>query len=595
MTTKWDLTFLYQGTNDPQIQIDLKRAEETAQTLERKYRGKIQSGEISSNELLDFFQKVEEIYTILSKAGGFASLLFAQETTNDDFKKLDTEIQGKSVEIRNQLIWGELEIGKMSDNVVKTFTSDPILKNYHHFIKVLRLSKPYMLEEKVEQALSWKRLVGASAWYKFYSEYTSAFRFDIEINGETKTLSPGEIRPLFHDPDALVREKAFRAYYQKYADESIAITHTFNNIWKDHSQNKSLRNWPETMTVAHLRNQTDEEIVMKMIEVVRKNFGLVQDYYKAKAKLLGNGNRIKGSDLYAPIGKTVKYSWAEAKKMVLDSYTDFDSKMGELAQGIFDRNRIDSEVRKNKMTGAFCAGINPELDPVILMSFDETPDSVMTLGHEMGHALHDLFAGQKQTKLNYSPPLVTAETASVFGEQIVIERLLKEFTDEEGKLKILGRILEDAILTISRQVMYIGFEKECHETGGSRSLSGQEMCDIWDKHVRETYGEVVDFLPEQSWNWSTIPHFITTRFYCYAYSFGMLFVLGLYQKYLEEGEKFIPHYKAILQAGGSQFPIALAASVGIDLTDEKFWQAGFEYLQNLLSEFRSLVEKQARS
>jgi oligoendopeptidase F len=591
MTTKWDLSFLYRETTDPQIESDLKRARKIAQTLEKKYRGKIQDGEISTANLLDFFQNVEEIYTILSKTGGFASLLFAQETTNDDFKRLDTEVQGKSVEIRNQLIWGELEIGKMNDDVVRKFLSNPVLENYHHFIEVLRLSKPYMLEENVEQVLSWKRLVGTSAWYKFYSEYTSAFRFNVEINGELKTLAPGEIRPLFHDPDPVVRERVFRAYYQKYADESIAITHTFNNIWKDHSQNKSLRNWPATMTIAHLRNQTDEDIVMKMIDVISKNTSLVQDYYRAKAKLLGNGERIKGSDLYAPIGKTVKYSWEEAKKMVLESYTSFDKEMGEMTKGIFDRNRIDAEVRKDKMTGAFCAGINPELDPVILMSFNETPDSVMTLAHEMGHALHDLLAGQKQTKLNYSPPLVTAETASVFGEQIVIERLLKESTDEEGKLKLLGRIIEDAILTISRQTMYIGFEKECHETGGPRSLSGQEMCEIWDKHVRDTYGDVVEFLPEQSWNWATIPHFITTRFYCYAYSFGMLFVLGLYQKYLEKGKSFVPNYKAILQAGGSQFPIDLAASVGIDLSDEKFWQAGFDYLKNLLSEFQALVDK----
>ncbi|MFW9779261.1 MAG: M3 family oligoendopeptidase [Candidatus Heimdallarchaeota archaeon] len=591
MTTKWDLGFLYQGTNDPQIRTDLKRAEEIAQHLTEKHRGKIQNGEISSKDLLDFFQQVEEIYAILSRAGGFASLLFAQETSNDDFKSLDTEIQGLSVEIRNQLVWGELELGKMDDRIVEKYLLDPSLANYHHFIMVLRLSKPYMLEEKVEQALSWKRLVGVSAWYKFYSEYTSSFRFEMKINGVIKNLSPGEIRPLFQHPDPLVRERAFRTYYQKYADESIAITHAFNNIWRDHFQNKSLRNWPATMTVAHLRNQTDEEIVMRMIEVVRRNSQLVQKYYKVKAKLLGSGDKIKGSDLYAPIGKEVKYTWDEAKRKVLESYSDFDIEMGEMAKGIFDRNRIDSEVRKDKMTGAFCAGINPELDPVILMSFDETPESVMTLGHEMGHALHDLFAGQKQTKLNYSPPLVTAETASVFGEQLVIQELLKEFTDRDGKLKLLGRILEDAIVTISRQIMYIGFEKECHETGGTRSLSGKEMCDIWDKHVIQTYGEVVDFLPEQSWNWATIPHFITTRFYCYAYSFGMLFVLGLFQKYLEEGEVFIPSYKAVLKAGGSQFPLDLAASVGIDLSDEKFWQAGFDYLEKLLLEFQTLVDE----
>jgi len=591
LTSKWDLSFLYKGFNDPKIDEDLNQAKEIAEDLE-KNRGKVKTGEISAKELLILFQQVEKIQTLVSKAGGYGALLFYQETTNEDHKALYAKMQQQSVDIENKLIWITLELNELQEERVQKYLQDPLLANYHHYIIVKRLNKPYLLSEPVEQVILQKSLVGRDAWYKFFQEFTAAFEYEVEIEGELKKLSPGEIYPLFRDPNPEIREQVFKTYYRKYSEESITIGHCFNNIWKNHGQNVDLRKYPTTMTPAHIRNQTDEKIVQTMMDIIKKNFPFVQEYYKSKARLMGQGDKIKGSDLYAPLGKAIKYSWEEAKQMVLDAYTEYDPEIGEMAKGFFDRKLIDSEVRKTKRFGAFCMGIAPGIDPVIHMSFDGTPDGVSTLAHEMGHGLHDMFSGRKQSLLNYSPPLVAAETASVFGEQILIDKMLKTMTDEEAKLKILSSQLEDAIVTISRQTMYVFWEKECHEKGSRENLSTKQMSEIWDKHVKDTYGDAVDFLPEQSWNWATIPHFLDPRvFYCYAYSFGMLFVLGLYQKYLEEGNAFIPKYKRILEAGGSQFPVDLAASVGLDITKPEFWQAGFDYLQKLLEEFQKIAEK----
>jgi oligoendopeptidase F len=591
LTSNWNLNFIYKGYDDPNIEEDLKFAEDLADELSSNYKGKILSGELSSQELNKLLQQMEEVFSKITITGAYSFLLFSQETTNDDFKALYDRMQQKNVEISNKLLWARLEIGKMEEEVAKRYLGDPQVKNYHHLIQVERLNKPYLLSESEEKILAEKNLVGALAWYNFYSEFTAAFKFELEIEGEMKTLSTGEIYPLFRDSRPEVRKAAFQTYYQKYADNQIPITHSFNNIWKNHGQNINLRQYPATMTIAHIRNEVDEEIVTTMMDVVRKNYDLVQDYYKTKARALGQGNQIGGSDLYAPLGKDIRYTWEEAKKMVLESFSVFDSEIGEMAKVFFDRNLIDSEVRKTKMTGAYCYGIDPKLDPVIHMSFNGTTDSVSTLAHEMGHGLHDMFSAKNQTVFNYHPPLVIAETASVFGEQMLIEKMLKELPDAEAKLKLLGSQVEDAILTISRQTMYVFWEKECHDAG--RALSSQEMSDMWDKHVKEAYGDAVAFLPEQSWNWATIPHFLDPRiFYCYAYSFGMLFVLGLYQKYLQEGEAFIPKYKAILEAGGSTFPVELAKSVGLDVTKPDFWQAGFDYLKGLLKEFQEVVAQQ---
>jgi len=589
---KWDLSFIYKGFNDRKIDNDIEEAELLVLNI-ANFRGKLKSGEISAKDLNDLFQKCEKVYSLIGIPRSYGFLLFAQDTTNEHFQALRGKLDQKFVEISNLLIWVDLEINKMSDEVLEKYLNDPNLENYHHYMKVVRLNKPYVLTEEVEQVIQEKNLVGRDAWDKFYNEYTAAFQFELTIDGEKKKLSYGEIYQFFRDPRPEVREQAFKTFYQLYADNQIVMTHCFNNIWKNHGQNTKLRSYPTIMTAAHIRNQTDEDIVKVMMDVIKKNSSFVQDYYRAKAKLMGQGDKIKGSDLYAPLGKDIKFAWEEAKQMVLEAYSDFDSEIGEMAKFFFERNLVDSEIRKGKMTGAFCMPSHPSLDPVLLMSYDKTPSSVSTLAHEMGHGLHEMFASRKQTLFNYRSPTVIAETASIFGEQILVDKFLKKMTDKDAKLKLLASQLEDAIVTISRQTMYVMWEEECHRLGATRTLSAKEMSDLWDRYVNEVYGDAVDFLPEQSWNWATIPHFLDSRvFYCYAYSFGMLFVLGLYQKYLEmEAEQFIPKFKTILEAGGSKFPVDLAQSVDLDISKPEFWQAGFDYLKLLLKRFQALVEE----
>ncbi|MFX0115284.1 MAG: M3 family oligoendopeptidase [Candidatus Hodarchaeota archaeon] len=590
MTSNWDLSFIYKGYDDPQIAEDLDHAEQLAEELCR-YRGRIKSGQLPAKSLNRFFQQLEKVRTLLSKSQFYGSLLVYQQTDNDLHKALQAKTKQRAVEISNKLIWATLELNELSEDVIGNYLKAPDLANYHHHLQVQRLNQPYLQSEAVEQIISEKALVGTQAWLNFYREYTNTLEFEITIDGEAKRLSPGEIRPLFRDARADVREKAFKAYYQKYAESSVVICHCFNNIWRDHGQNVKLRKYPDTMTVAHLRDQTDEKIVQTMMNVVQRNYPLVQDYFRAKARLLGQGEKLKGSDLLAPIGKIMQYSWEEAKQLILDSSAEFDAEIGEMTQYLFDRNLIDSEVRKAKVSGAFCQGIEPNLDPLISLSFNGTPDSVRALAHEIGHGIHVLFAGRKQTMFNFAIPLVLAEAASVFSEQILIKKLLTIMIDEEAKLHLLSSQLEDAFVTISRQVMYSLFEKECHEKGAKKNLSTQEMSDIWDYQVHRLYGDAIEFLPEQSWNWSSIPHFLMTRFYCYTYAFGMLFVLGLYQKYLKEGHSFIPKYKQLLEAGGSKFPVDLAAEIGLDISRPEFWQTGFDYIQELLNDFQRIADQ----
>ena len=218
MTTKWDLTFIYKGYDDPKIDEDMDQADRLADDL-AKYRGKIKTGEITTSELTEIFKQLEKISTLLTRGGAYGSLLFYQETSNENFKGLLSKVEQQSVEISNKLIWVKLEINETPENVIEKYLQDPGLANYHHYIQVQRLSKPYLLSEPEEKILAQKALVGRDAWEKFYDEFTSAFQFNVEIEGDMKTFSPEQIRTLFFDPNPETREKVFQAYYRKYADE----------------------------------------------------------------------------------------------------------------------------------------------------------------------------------------------------------------------------------------------------------------------------------------------------------------------------------------------------------------------------------------
>jgi oligoendopeptidase F len=300
--------------------------------------------------------------------------------------------------------------------------------------------------------------------------------------------------------------------------------------------------------------------------------------------------RLRGCDLLAPVAAEKReVLFPEAKQLILDSFAGFHGEFADLAGRMFDSKWIDAEVRPAKRGGAFCAATLPELPPYILMSYDDDIDNVYTLAHELGHALHDFLAARKQSILNFHPPLVAAETASVFAEMLLTKKLLAQFTDRETRIDILTGKLEDLFATIHVQNFYTLFELDAHQLGAQQRLSASDLCALWIKRRGEIYGEAVEFLSEQQWYWSAIPHFIHTRFYCYAYTFGALLVLALYRRYEEEGKSFVPRYVELLEAGGSDKPENLIRKIGFDISDAKFWEGGFAVIRSLLDALKALV------
>lgn len=587
----WDLEDLYVRDNDPKISADIEAATASAAEFKNKFRGKIAAESSSAEMLREALSEYEALLETIYRPYAMASLLFAGNGRSDTYKALVAKVQDAFTRIENETLFFPLEIQKISDRKIGEYFSSGKLGHYRHYIESLRLFTPYMLDEKGEQIINSKNLTGKTALVNLFDEFTAAFEWQMEIDGAVKTLTESEIRELLRKPNADLRRRAKIAHEGKYGENSLIFTNIFGNLIKDHATEIEMRGYSSPIQPTHLGNKVPPAVVNTMMQVTTENYSQARQYYKLKAKLLSLP-KLAGSDLHAPVTKAdSKIPYDKGRALVLESFQSFAPEFGEIMSRAFSENWIDAEIRPGKRDGAFCMSVTPSLHPYVLMNYVDNLSSVFTMAHELGHALHGVLAAEKQTVLTYHAPLVLAETASVFAEMLLTRRLFSEKLDRDTKIQILCSKLEDFFGTISRQTMYIKFELETHLEGAKRRLSADDFCSIWLKHRDEMYRDVIDFLPEEKWYWSVIPHFIHTRFYCYAYTFGALFVLALYNRYLEDGEKFVPRYRAILAAGDSTWPKNLIASVGMDFTQPDFWRGGFKVIQSMLDELQELVGK----
>ena len=585
----WDLTDLYTGIDDKKISLDLDLAVTKAEEFHHTYYGKIAHNNFAADSLLGALQQLEQIYTIIHKTKAYAFLAFSADTINDGFNALNAKAQEVVARVQNLVLFFDLEIQKIEKDKIDLFYENDTLQGYRHYLEGVRIFTPYTLSEKEEQIINKKNLSGKDTFVNFFQEYTSSFSWEIEVEGTIKTLTSEGMRHLLRDSDPTLRERAKRAYDGRYGENQIIFSNVFNAIVKDHAVETEMRGYANPDDVTHIHNRIPREIVENMMHVTSENYSIAQDYYTLKAKLL-DMPKLKGSDLIAPIiAKREIIPFDDGKAMILAGLERFSPEFSGYAKQMFDNHWIDAEIRPNKRGGAYCYGIVPGLHPYILTNYNDDLDNVYTLAHELGHGIHDFLAGRKQTLFNYHPPLVTAETASVFAEMLLTEKLLSEVKDRDMRIAILTGKLEDLIGTIHTQNYYTRFELDAHLAGSKERLSSQQLCELWQKRRDEMFGHSVGFLPEQKWYWAAIPHFIHTRFYCYAYTFGALMVLTLFNQYKEEGNAFVPRFIKILEAGGSQTPEELMTTMGLDIRKPDFWEKGFSVMRSMLAELKSLV------
>jgi oligoendopeptidase F len=341
--------------------------------------------------------------------------------------------------------------------------------------------------------------------------------------------------------------------------------------------------------VRNLANDIPDEVVDTLMDVSEKNAPLFQRFFKMKAKWLGV-DKIRRYDVYAPVATSdKKYSYDEAVKMVQAAFEEFDPNLAKLSQRLYNDNRIDSEVRKGKQGGAFCSSGDPALTPWVQMNYNGSVTSVSTLAHELGHAVHSMLAEQHNV-FTFHSSLPLAETASTFGEMLLIDSMLAEEQDEDVRRDILFGQMDRNYATIMRQIFFALFEREAHDMIQA-GASVDELSDAYLKNLKKQFGDSLELSDEFRWEWVSIPHFYYVPFYVYAYAFGQLLVLALYKQYKDDGEAFKPRYIEILSAGGSKSPVDILSNAGIDIRSADFWQGGFDVLEGMIEKLEAIPVK----
>ena len=582
----WDTTPLYPSPSAPELNKAFESATSQVAAFRERYRGKV--AELSAEGVLEALRSYETLQEELAVPQLYAHLLFAADSESDMHKRLSQKSEEFGNAMGRELLFFDLEIIQMEEEPFQKLAGDSRLDNYRHFLEVLRKFKAHTLSEREESLLSQKSLTGVQAFCRLFDEVSASLRYTLEMDGETKEVTGEELLALLHHPDAGVRERAFGTFLKKHEEHSILYSAVFNNVALDHSQEMELRSYGHPMEPTNLGNEIPNEVVESLMQVSEKNYPLAQEYFRLKAQLLGIP-KLKNTDVYAPITESDrKYSFDEARTMTVEAYRGFSDEFAELADSFFTGKRVDVMPRPGKSGGAFCMGMTPELPPYLLLNFTGNLRDVATIAHEVGHGIHYLLA-QRQTMLNYHPPLPLAETASVFGEMLLTRQMLERETDVEVKKSLLCAKIEDIIATTFRQNVLTRFEEQMHLRRNDGLLTANELCDLWWSENAKLYGDSVEMIEPYRYGWSYISHFIHARFYCYSYTCAELVVLSLFQRYLKERESFVPIYRNILADGGSKSPGDTLAPAGIVFSDPSFWQGGYDLLADLITELKALL------
>jgi oligoendopeptidase F len=588
--TAWDLEPLVGGEGQAGVEPRMKDALTRAQAFATRYAGKL--AELDSAGLKGAMEELAAIYELIGRAGYYAALRFSTDTAEPANGALLQRVQEQETAIQTTLLFFELEWAALDDARAEALLAGEGLEFCAHHLRNVRRYRAHLLSEPEEKILAEKSLTGASAWTRLFEELTSAI--EVEVPGEDAPLALDVALSRLAQSDREVRRTTAEAVSAALAPGLRTRAYLFNTLLADKATDDRLRNYPHWLASRNLSNEASDESVQALIEAVRGRYEIARRWYRLKAKLLGV-ERIADYDRMASVTEDeVSFPFAQAREIVLDCYSSFSPELGALVERFFAERRIDAPVRPAKRGGAFCAAAVPSVFPYVLLNYTSRRRDVLTLAHELGHGVHFALAAQ-QGVFHQSTPLTLAETASVFGETIVFGRLLEEDSTPASRLALLAENLEDTIATVFRQVAMNRFEDLVHSNRREHGeLSVERFGELWAESQSEMLGDSVEITDGyRSW-WSYIPHFIGSPGYVYAYSYGQLLALAVYERYEQTGAELVPRYLEMLSAGGSRSPEDLGSIVGVDLTDAGFWEAGLDLVERQLEQAEEAAEASGR-
>ena len=591
-TGLWNLSELIENPKSDEISNFLKSIDQKVEQFENKRS--VLKPDIPSKDFLDLIKNAESISEKLSIVAGYAHLKYAENTSSNEASSLMTRMNIYASEISNKLLFFDLWFKKDLDdnNANRLINEAPTV--YQEHLKHERSLSKYTLKESEEKIINILDTTGIEALIKIYDRMTNGFEYEyIELKGKKK------IKKIFTNKEKLVtlvrssspteRIAAYKSLWSTYKKNSGVLGEIYiNRVLNWHNEYIILRKFPSPISVRNLYNNIDDKTVETLIQVCRANAGIFQRYFKEKSKML-KLKKLERYHIYAPlkIKKQEKINYNKAMETVLNAYENFDPKFKQIVEKIVEEKHIDSEIRNNKQGGAFCSTISPKIDPFVLLNFDGTIRDISTMAHEFGHAIHSVLSSDKPISVQHAP-LPLAETASVFGEMLLNDKVSNKVSDKERKI-LLAEQIDDFYATIMRQTYFTIFEISAHEMiSKNNATTIDNLTDLYLSNLKEQFGDSIKVSEDFKYEWLYIPHIYHSPFYCYAYAFGNLLVMSLYQQYKNEGKDFIPKYIRILSAGGTKKPERLLMDEGIDISSESFWQKGFDLVNQKIIELNTL-------
>jgi oligoendopeptidase F len=574
---RWSLTELFPASDGPEIRRALKELDKRVAALE-KQRSRL-TPRIPPAVFLALIKELEAVRALARRVAAYAELLFSENTQDPAAMTFYGNTEQHLAELENRVLffstwWKDLPVAAARRLLAR---SGP----YRYYLEQVRRFRPHTLSEGEEKVINLKNSTGSHALANLYQSITNRYQFELEVGGEKKSLTRGELTVYSRSADANLRAASYRSLYQVYSRDGQILGQIYSTLVRDwRNENVRLRKFSSPIAARNLGNDLPDKVVRLLLDVCQSNTAVFQRFFALKARTLGVP-RLRRYDIYAPVAAAEKqYEFSRAWELVRESFERFDPSFADLAGRVLREHHLDAGVRPGKRDGAFCLSALPALTPWVLTNYQGRAYDLATLAHELGHAVHSILASDNPL-FTFEASLPLAETASTFSEMLLVDSLLKEESDASVRRDLLFRQMDDAYATITRQAFFALFEVEAHDLIG-RGASVEDLCQRYYANLQKQFGDVVELSEDFRWEWTAIPHIFEMPFYVYAYAFGQLLVLALFHQYKTEGATFVPRMRRILSAGGSASPARILSRAGIRIDQREFWQGGFDLLaQNL--------------
>ncbi|MEQ8355551.1 MAG: M3 family oligoendopeptidase [Kiloniellaceae bacterium] len=579
----WNLADLYPATDSPALEADIAACAKQVTAFRERYAGRLASleGAALGAAIADY----EAVQEILGRVMSYAQLVYSGDMSDPKIGRFYQSIQERSTAISTELVFFSLELNRLDEAEVKEKLKAPELSRYEPWLRDLRAMRPHQLSDEIERLLHEKYVAGRAAWTRLFDETMAGLRFPFHDG----LLTSAEILNRLTDRDPGARREAAKSLGKTLGDNGRIFTLITNTLAKDKEIEDKWRHFARPVSSRNLANFVEDEVVDALVGSVHEAYPrLSHRYYALKARWFGS-ETLDYWDRNAPLpdDDDQVIPWREARRLVLDAYGDFSPALAAIGKQFFDLSWIDAPVRPGKAPGAFAHPTVPSAHPYLLLNYQGRTRDVMTLAHELGHGVHQVLAGP-QGHLMANTPLTLAETASVFGEMLTFQAMLRAESDPKRRKIMLASKVEDMLNTVVRQIAMHEFETRVHAERRQGELLPETLGEIWLETQRQSLGPAIAFDDDYRHYWAYIPHFIHVPFYVYAYAFGDCLVNSLYAVYEGAAEGFSEKYLDMLRAGGSKRHKELLAPFGLDASDPAFWARGLQLVESFIVELEAM-------